>query len=73
MTTLKTHADLIEAEALRRAAMNPEPFVEEKALKPHELRKVRLMLARRYDKLCELRSMDAGYSLAERITAEVEK
>ena len=65
-------AKLIEVEAIRRAAIDPESFIDERAT-PAQRRDVRLALARRYDSMVELYNLDAGYSLEDRLRAEVAK
>ncbi len=68
MPSLKTEANMIEVEAIRRAAHNPLPFSDlASSMPPAQLRDLRLMLARRYDRLVEKYNLDAPEMLEERI------
>jgi hypothetical protein len=70
MHTLQDEAKMIEVEAIRRAAINTDSFIDDK-LQPAKVRKVRLMLARRYDKLVKDYRLDTHELLEERIQSEM--
>lgn len=68
-TTIKMEAQLIEVEAIRRAVHNIEAYIDE-AARPHQVFRVRLALAARYDKLVDKYGLDTSGSLAEKVLQE---
>ena len=68
--SLKDEARMIEAEALRRAVLCTDSFVDEGRLRPAQLRDLRLMLARRYDRFIEKYNLDTHELMEERVRAE---
>lgn len=70
--SLKQEAISIELEAIRRAVIHPDSFIDDK-LRPAQKRDVRLMLARRYDKLIDQHKFDTHERLEDRIKTEYER